>query len=599
MLCRGINQKVVPVSVSGDLLIIGFVRGGMIECVLCGTLREKRFSDSMRRLFEMPKAESQQNKQQPKAAAPATASKSQTTAPARKQEPVAISKKEWGVLPQVKLVFVLGLLCSLLGAGYSLWPKATDQTEIQLRNSNMKMLMDWFSQNGGKIHQNLTLKERPDIPGCWGFYAKGEIKPGDVLLDLPNQLIVTSFTAADSLLSSLDRLHRLSNMPAKELNGAKVISVLGLGDKALTGEELKSVVMNATWTTQTALTALYLYAQEGNEQHFFYPYIATLPSGCTSSLCWSRRKLERHFKQEWIAEMLASADVYKKIARKLGIPEERFLEFVSLVGSRAWGISKNKMVKEESEKGEEEEDDNDDIVGMQPIGDMFNHNPMSNTMANFGQYSEGVKTIFVESEAEKGYNDGDEVYITYGDKDNVALLENYNFILNDNPEDDCSYLEKYLLPRVVNSIHMVNGEGCPASLHVASKMRLTYLIMALVALQSVSMAVYYKLAPYDEYYQITALAMALYMGSMGFCQKASLPSAPYQLIRSMFNKLTLILTIQVVYQVKFHSIFDFARLSLVDFARIVIALILPGRALLKCGCLSSLVLFESFCCTFR
>eukprot|EP00808_Paulinella_micropora_P006936 g52685.t1 len=290
------------------------------------------------------------------------------------------------------------------------------------RDQNMQRIIDWGNKNGAYVHPKVQLRPRSDVPDSeWGFFTTGKIEENEILFGMPKHMLISSQTALLSLTNSVEKWRQKTSLPPEKINMKHMMESVGLNGEYLNlqvSEELAS----DEWFTQTAIMSLFLYLHWDDTDHFFYPYFATLPRACTMSVCWPKEKLEQTFTPPKVRWILEDRKYYEDAAINLGLDVSSFLHKVSVVSSRCWGGGST-------------------VQTLVPLQDMVNHHPYSETWAAF--YNSNVKGSYVPLEGES-YASGDEVFITYGDKDNAGLLVNYGFHTQPNPHDKCDDLQKSL-----------------------------------------------------------------------------------------------------------------------------------------------------------
>eukprot|EP00808_Paulinella_micropora_P027781 g70741.t1 len=163
------------------------------------------------------------------------------------------------------------------------------------RDAALDLLMTWFDENGGWIHDYIDIIRREGNEDEWGFFASDKIENDDILLALPQHLLLNAHVALHSLVKHHNILQDRSKY-GNAITTRRVMSTLGFQDDP--PDPVLSVLSNKPGKDgnqhkmQEAVLALYLYLHHNNTEHFFFPYFASLPTGCQMSICWSQERLE-------------------------------------------------------------------------------------------------------------------------------------------------------------------------------------------------------------------------------------------------------------------------------------------------------------------
>eukprot|EP00457_Paulinella_chromatophora_P009050 gb/GEZN01009102.1/.p1 GENE.gb/GEZN01009102.1/~~gb/GEZN01009102.1/.p1 ORF type:complete len:387 (+),score=36.34 gb/GEZN01009102.1/:120-1280(+) len=317
-------------------------------------------------------------------------------------------------------------------------PRAKPTSRVEA----MKILNDWFSENGGKLHENVVLRERQDLPDVWGFYAIGEVKEKDVVIAVPQHIILNSHTALHGIVSNMNALRAKSSLPAVTLTPRLIIELFGFVSDYGVIKASKEAKEAGNSAMQVAVIALFLSINFDDSSHFFYPYFATLPKGCQMSTCWSKERIEAVFVEKEVKSILADQRYYRLIARSLGINEEDYLEKISLVASRFWRDSSMEHA-----------------ATLVPVADMINHAAAREGEALNTFSSRNFKGSYLLQEGGTKHA-GDEIHDSYGQKHNGKLLRDYGFILDKNPVDTCDNLSQ-----ILNEVYIKNvlKRDCPVA----------------------------------------------------------------------------------------------------------------------------------------
>eukprot|EP00457_Paulinella_chromatophora_P005014 gb/GEZN01005027.1/.p1 GENE.gb/GEZN01005027.1/~~gb/GEZN01005027.1/.p1 ORF type:complete len:491 (-),score=49.84 gb/GEZN01005027.1/:354-1826(-) len=335
-----------------------------------------------------------------------------------------------------QMAISLSLGCLLGGMLFPLvWSQSIvseNLADLALRNKHMATFADWFTSNGGLMHPNMTLRQLENWPDVWGFFATGEIRPSEILTGIPPHMVINTFTAMQALMLDLDRVRSVSSLPREILTSKYIMEQAGFGQDG--NNNLVPAHNKGDWFKQVSIVALYLVTQFDNTDSFFYPYFATMPRGCTMSTCWSIEELTARLKPSQVKSVLADRKSYTEFALALGLDVPNFLNKVALISSRCWGVGSD----------DDEENGHEDIVTLVPFNDMYNHDVHSETYTSYhDSLIKGAYTTYT-SEEEHVILEGDEVFISYGDKSNSGLLMNYGYVNPENPQDTCEDLLAHL-----------------------------------------------------------------------------------------------------------------------------------------------------------
>eukprot|EP00808_Paulinella_micropora_P009216 g68817.t1 len=229
----------------------------------------------------------------------------------------------------------------------------------------MKQLLDWFHDNGGQMHPNVDLRAVNSDPNAEiGMFANGIVHRGEAIIATPVHMLITSRVALLSIMEDFDRLRNKSSHPAAVLDRKFLLESLGMVHKEMglsqyqmwTDREKNYEEDDVLQEKETCALALFLMLNADHESNFFYPYIATLPTGCTMSYCWSTEKLAATFQPDAIEEILETKRTYQAVGQRLGLDTEQFLKYISIVESRSWN-----------------DPDLKNAVTLNPVTDMLNH----------------------------------------------------------------------------------------------------------------------------------------------------------------------------------------------------------------------------------
>eukprot|EP00457_Paulinella_chromatophora_P016097 gb/GEZN01016834.1/.p1 GENE.gb/GEZN01016834.1/~~gb/GEZN01016834.1/.p1 ORF type:complete len:215 (-),score=14.70 gb/GEZN01016834.1/:181-762(-) len=172
--------------------------------------------------------------------------------------------------------------------------------------------------------------------------------------------------------------------------------------------------------------------------------MASLPTGCQMSFCWSQDRLEQTFTPSFIQEIMAKRAQYMKVAKNLGLDAEKFIIYVSVVESRSW--TDPTLMQS---------------LTLNPVTEMFNHDPNKDTEVAINRFESDVLGGTSMPYSGDTLKPGDEILISYGEKNNGELLKQYGFTVPSNPYDQCKDLLKVFTDEYIRkNIQLSNGRAC-------------------------------------------------------------------------------------------------------------------------------------------
>eukprot|EP00457_Paulinella_chromatophora_P008488 gb/GEZN01008523.1/.p1 GENE.gb/GEZN01008523.1/~~gb/GEZN01008523.1/.p1 ORF type:complete len:414 (-),score=18.18 gb/GEZN01008523.1/:123-1364(-) len=316
-------------------------------------------------------------------------------------------------------------------------------TETERRARRLGRLEIWFKEQGGTVHPNVQLRPYENAPSVWGFFATGPVVKNEVIVAAPQHLFVSSYTALAALTENLWALKQRSSLPSSKLTPKLLMETLGFSssyDKIYPPKDIEDSEM------PNAVLALWIYTFTGVPGYFFRVWLDTLPHTCQNPTCWPDSELRKVFNPTTSNSIIKSRKLYETVAIRLGINATEYLISVSVVNTRYWNDPTMKFVPT-----------------MVPFADMVNHPPAdkSGVYATFA--SRSLAGCYLKHDG-KTAQPGDEVYCSYGKKNNGQLLRNYGFTLSGNPEDKCQKLLTMLTPEfIATNITLPKGEKCEAS----------------------------------------------------------------------------------------------------------------------------------------
>jgi len=256
--------------------------------------------------------------------------------------------------------------------------QATQADEI----SNLKEFAQWLSKNGVQSHANLGKFD--DLR--YGAMASSDIKSGDFLVRVPSNLLITPTVISEHEITKYE-------------------------DFKLSYEPLM----------------LWLLAERNNAESFWKPYIRILPTdftfhpffwtdeqlaltigtGLPDSIVERRQLLPQTFKllaDNWVLKNnLLSSFTY-----------DDYLWAFMIVQTRAWSL--------------------DGKLTLVPLADMLNHEATAGVGNLIDVDGKGYFTI----NATRDYEQGAQVFDSYGARSNYDLLKSYGFVLENNPFDSAT-----------------------------------------------------------------------------------------------------------------------------------------------------------------
>eukprot|EP00808_Paulinella_micropora_P017185 g1275.t1 len=327
---------------------------------------------------------------------------------------------------------VIGCATGILGYtylyGWETTPPVKRDYGEKARNRGFLMngLRKWFEENGGYIHPNLEIRTMDEHGSDYGIFAKGPVKKDEVMIAVAPHLIIDAYASLHSLVADMSRLHRISSLPPGELTPRLLME--SLGAKSELANETEDKFLDGH--RQQIVAALFLMAHEDNMDNFYWPYLATLPTGCQNSVCWTEAQLREAFTPWTVAAILKGRQEYTTLANKLGLDLDDFLQKVSVIGSRVW------------QDGPKDAPDGfilEDIMTLVPIMDLLNHHKDGDSWNDF--YGKAFKGCYLQNN-DWDYDDGDQIWDTYGEKNSWQLYSHYGFVLPNNIHDDCDLLQR-------------------------------------------------------------------------------------------------------------------------------------------------------------
>uniref|UniRef100_A0A1I8AIL7 SET domain-containing protein n=1 Tax=Steinernema glaseri TaxID=37863 RepID=A0A1I8AIL7_9BILA len=234
----------------------------------------------------------------------------------------------------------------------------------------------------------VDLKFNAEIGGN-GIYAKKDLRSGEVLLELPVDVLITSSTAMDHPECSA------------MIRGA-----------------------NVKLSPSEAIALLFI-VEDKKSDSFYAPYFAMLPRTFNTPLFQGidieLNELPRVERATWVRQQKEITALYDKIPKiRPGTTKEEMLWAWHVVNTRCIFVE-NLGVHEELDNSE------GDKVAVIPFVDMLNHSPDPSCEAKLRKAGDIYEVVSHKSIAE-----GSEIFVTYGYHTNVKLWMEYGFQLPGN-----------------------------------------------------------------------------------------------------------------------------------------------------------------------
>ncbi|XP_022648747.1 SET domain-containing protein 4-like isoform X2 [Varroa jacobsoni] len=254
--------------------------------------------------------------------------------------------------------------------------------QMFIRNITVRGLYSWIVAKGFRPSKcNLRLAV---TSSGRGMVCQNAVQPGDIIISLPESLLITESKVRASI----------PNLPN-------------------------------TFSIEEILTAFIIAETRLGSYSTWQPYISSLPAEFNSLFTYKQldklpRGLQLAF-DRWCTTALRSwrnLSKYFQAVKADDVSESEFLW--------SWCVVNTRCIYVEGHGGV-----------LAPFLDMLNHHWTASVNT---QFKEGHFVIISNSR----YEPGEEVFISYGNYDNRTLLQNYGFVLDDNP-NDCVPIERHHL----------------------------------------------------------------------------------------------------------------------------------------------------------
>ncbi|CAK7271295.1 hypothetical protein SEPCBS57363_004542 [Sporothrix epigloea] len=257
------------------------------------------------------------------------------------------------------------------------------------------------------------------LPGRgYGMVATRDVRAGETLLEVPTRALRTLATVPKAISRKLDH----------------DVSVHGILAAHLVLEDVEDdAAWDAVLPTRDDL--------EAGMPLLWPPRLRELlPTPARTALQRQQTKLNA----DWERVKAAFADKYeskdedakeRNTQKPWGLTKSNYI--------RAWLLVNSRTFYYTTPRSEAALPSHDDRIAMQPVADLFNHTADCGCKASYT--AQGFSFV-----ADRAYEQGDEVPISYGAHANDALLVEYGFVLDDNRWDEVS-LDAVLLPKLSTS----------------------------------------------------------------------------------------------------------------------------------------------------
>jgi hypothetical protein len=256
--------------------------------------------------------------------------------------------------------------------------------------NNLRDLVSW-AQNAGVELNGITPQEIPS-KGV-GVVASRQVKAGEVVLNVPTAVLRTLDTVPANIRQKLPATTSLHGLLAAQL------ALNGTPECAAWGACLPPLE-----SFQSSLPLLWPAEIQ-----------ALLPSRITEIVA----KQQNSFKRDW--------DIFRPAFHE--VDRDQYLHAWLLINSRTFYNLTSSTEKLP----------HDDRLTLMPLADLFNH-------AGHG-CNVTFSNLHYAFTADRDYDAGEELYISYGDHSNDFLLAEYGFMLENNCWDEVS-LDDIIFPRL-------------------------------------------------------------------------------------------------------------------------------------------------------
>ncbi|XP_035686977.1 SET domain-containing protein 4-like isoform X2 [Branchiostoma floridae] len=257
-------------------------------------------------------------------------------------------------------------------------------------------LMRWLRRNGFR-DSHLVLTDFPDTGR--GVMSTRNLKEGDCIVSLPENLLITTTTVVNSHL----------------------------------GQYIK------TWKprlTPKQVLSLYLIAEKSRgKDSFWYPYIQTLPTSYTTPSYFSTAEVDALpalVREATLRHRKVLQNSYKSLQTSLHNLEPLFPDWKTVFTLKsyrwAWATVYTRSVYKRGPGWEFLDPSDPDVYALAPFLDMLNHSPLVQTDTDFN-----VSSKCYEVKTEGACRKYRQVFINYDPYDNGRLLMEYGFVMPRNP----------------------------------------------------------------------------------------------------------------------------------------------------------------------
>ncbi|XP_066283087.1 SET domain-containing protein 4-like [Branchiostoma lanceolatum] len=266
---------------------------------------------------------------------------------------------------------------------------------LMSRDDNIE-LMRWLRKNGFR-ETHLVLTDFPDTGR--GVMTTRNLKEGDCIVSLPENLLITTTTVVNSHL----------------------------------GQYIKNWKPHLT---PKQVLSLYLIAEKfRGKDSFWYPYLQTLPASYTTPSYFSTAEVDAlppAVREATLQHRKVLQNSYKSLRTSLHTLEPLFPDWETVFTFKsyrwAWATVYTRSVYKRGPGWEFLDPSDRDVYALAPFLDMLNHSPSVQTDTDFN-----VNSKCYEVKTETACRKYSQVFINYDPYDNARLLMEYGFVLPHNP----------------------------------------------------------------------------------------------------------------------------------------------------------------------
>ncbi|XP_078699190.1 SET domain-containing protein 4-like [Branchiostoma floridae x Branchiostoma belcheri] len=266
---------------------------------------------------------------------------------------------------------------------------------LMSRDDNIE-LMRWLRKNGFQ-ETHLVLTDFPDTGR--GVMATRNLKAGDCIVSLPENLLITTTTVVNSHLAQFIKNWKPPLTPKQVLS-------------------------------------LYLIAEKSRgKDSFWYPYLQTLPTSYTTPSYFSTAEVDAlppAVREATLQHRRVLQGSYKSLKASLHTLEPLFPDWKAVFTFKsyrwAWATVYTRSVYKKGPGWEFLDPSDPDVYALAPFLDMLNHSPSVQTDTDFN-----VNSKCYEVKTETTCRKYSQLFINYDPYDNARLLVEYGFVIPHNP----------------------------------------------------------------------------------------------------------------------------------------------------------------------